>query len=166
MNPHQPRFKLLFLCTGNSARSILAEYLLKSLGSHRFDVYSAGANPKGTVNPFAIKTLQEHFKLDALDARSKSWEEFRAVDFDFVITLCDEARETCPVWAGQPIVAHWRTTDPSNVIGTDQEKLDAFWKVAFQIKFRLDLLVSLPFDKLDSIRLQSATSEIAAQQQA
>jgi arsenate reductase len=164
MNPNQPRFKILFLCTGNSARSILAEYLLKTLGHARFDVFSAGASPKASVNPLAIKTLKEHFKIDASDARSKSWTEFENVNFDFVITLCDSAKETCPVWPGQPVIAHWSTPDPSDVHGTDQEKLDAFWKVAFQIKYRLELLISLPFEKLDSVRLERATQEIAVQQ--
>lgn len=153
-------YKLLFLCTGNSARSIFSEYLLRHLGGSRFQVYSAGAFPTGTVNPFAIRVLKDWFNIDASDARSKSWEEFRDVQFDFVITVCDNARETCPVWPGRPIVAHWSSPDPAAVEGTDQEKYRAFKDVAFQINRRLQLFESLPLEKLDRSKLAALISEI------
>ena len=135
-------YKFLFLCTGNSARSIFGEYLLRCLGGPRFQVYSAGASPTGTVNPFAIRVLRDCYKIDASAARSKSWEEFKDVQFDFVITVCDNARETCPVWPGQPIVAHWSIPDPAAVEGSDEEKYRAFRDVASQINSRLAALLS------------------------
>lgn len=154
------RFKLLFLCTGNSARSILAEYLLKKRAPELFEVHSAGSHPKPAPNPLAIQTLKDHFQIDADDARSKSWEEFPNVHFDFVITLCDNAKETCPVWPGQPIVAHWSSIDPADADGTEEEKLAAFWKVAQQIQRRIELFASLPFEKLDALRLETETQAI------
>src|SRR3954470_17883584 len=105
-SPHAPG-KILVLCTGNSARSILAEYLLRHHGAGRFEVYSAGSKPTGRVNPFAVRVLRENYGIDATGSRSKSWDEFKGVKFDYVITVCDNARESCPVWPGQPIVAHW-----------------------------------------------------------
>ena len=153
-------YKLLFLCTGNSARSIFGEYLLRRLGGSRFQVYSAGAFPTGRVNPFAIRVLQDSFNIDASEARSKSSEEFTDVQFDFVITVCDNARETCPIWPGQPIVAHWSSPDPAAVEGSDEEKYRAFKKVAFQIYRRLQRFISLPFEKLDRSKLAALTSEI------
>jgi protein-tyrosine-phosphatase len=101
MNPNQPRFKILFICTGNSARSIFAEYLLKKIAPTRFETYSAGSNPKPAPHPLVLQILREDFKINASDAYSKSWDEFKDVPFNFVITLCDNARETCPVWPGQ-----------------------------------------------------------------
>ena len=154
-------YKLLFLCTGNSARSIFGEYLLKHLGGSRFRVYSAGASPTGKVNPFAIRVLKDWFDIDATDARSKSWEEFKDVQFDFVITACDNARETCPVWPGQPIVAHWSSPDPAAVEGSEEEKYRAFKEVAFEINRRLQFLTSLPLEKLDRPKLAAAISEIS-----
>ena len=100
MNPNKPRFKILFLCTGNSARSIFAEYLLKAIAPVRFETYSAGASPKPAPHPLALEILREDFKIDASDAYSKSWEEFKDAQFDFVITLCDNARENLPCLAG------------------------------------------------------------------
>src|SRR4030095_15563517 len=141
-------FKFLFLCTGNSARSIIGEYLLKRLGGPRFQVFSAGAFPTGKVNRFAIQVLKDAYHIDASDARSKSWEEFKDVEFDFVVTVCDNARESCPVWPGQPIVAHWSSPDPAAVDGTDAEKYRAFKDVAFQINRRLRLFTSPPLDTL------------------
>lgn len=160
MNPEKPRFKILFLCTGNSARSIMAEYLLKRIAPHRFEVYSAGANPKPAPHPMALAVLQDTFKIDATDARSKSWEEFHDLEFDFVITLCDNAKETCPVWPGQPILAHWSSPDPAAFDGDDKAAHHVFWQVAQQINRRLELLASLPFEKLDALRLAVATKEI------
>ena len=135
-------YKVLFLCTGNSARSIFAEYLLRDLGGPRFQVYSAGASPTGKVNPFAIQVLRDCYNIDASAARSKSWDEFKDVQFDFVITVCDNARETCPVWPGQPIVSHWSLPDPAAVEGSDEEKYRAFKDVASQIDRRLATLMS------------------------
>ena len=153
-------YKFLFLCTGNSARSIFGEYLLRRLGGPRFQVYSAGASPTGTVNPFAIRVLRDCYNIDASAARSKSWEEFKDVQFDFVITVCDNARETCPVWPGQPIVAHWSSPDPAAVVGSDEEKYRAFRNVASQINRRLQLFTSLPIEKIDRLKLAALTSEI------
>jgi arsenate reductase len=160
MNSSKPRFKILFLCTGNSARSIFAEYLLKRIAPIRFETYSAGASPKPKPHPLAVEILRDDFKIDASDAYSKSWEEFKDAQFDFVITLCDNARESCPVWPGQPIVAHWSSPDPAAVEGSAAEKRRAFWQVAQQIRRRLELLASLPFEKLDALRLEAATKEI------
>lgn len=126
------RPKVLILCTGNSARSILAEYLLRQI-DRRFESFSAGSDPKGQVHPLALRVLRETYGIDADElskARSKSWEELRGVGFDFVITVCDNARESCPVWPGQPIVAHWGMDDPAAVEGTDEEKLRAFKETA------------------------------------
>jgi len=153
-------YKFLFLCTGNSARSIIGEYLLRHLGGERFQVFSAGAFPTGRVNPFAIQVLKDLYNIDAADARSKSWEEFNDVEFDFVVTVCDNARESCPVWAGQPIVAHWSSPDPAAVEGSDEEKYRAFKGVASQINHRLQLFTSLPLEKLDHLELIKAIQAI------
>lgn len=153
-------YKFLFLCTGNSARSIIGEYLLRRLGGSRFQVYSAGSFPTGKVNPLAVQVLQDIYNIDASEARSKSWEEFKDVEFDFVVTVCDNARETCPVWPGQPIVAHWSSPDPAAVEGTQSEKYQVFEEVASQINRRLQLFTSLPLDKLDRLELAAAIQEI------
>ena len=155
-------YKFLFLCTGNSARSIFGEYLLRRLGGPRFQVFSAGSFPNGKVNPIAIQVLKDIYNIDASEARSKSWEEFKDVEFDFVVTVCDNARETCPIWPGQPIVAHWSSPDPAAVEGSDAEKYRAFKDVAFQINRRLQLFTSLPLDKLDRLKLAAATQEIGS----
>jgi arsenate reductase len=155
-------YKFLFLCTGNSARSILGEYLLRRLGGPRFQVFSAGSFPTGKVNPLAIQVLQDVYNIDASKARSKSWEEFKDLEFDFVVTVCDHARETCPIWPGQPIVAHWSSPDPAAVEGSDAEKYRAFKEVAIQIDRRLQLFTSLPFEKLDPLKLAAATQEIGS----
>jgi arsenate reductase len=160
MKPSKPRFKILFLCTGNSARSIFAEYLLREIAPMRFESYSAGSNPKPAPHPLALEVLRQDFKTDASDARSKSWEEFTDAQFDFVITLCDNAKESCPAWPNQPVIAHWSSPDPAAVEGSAGKKRRAFWQVAQQIKRRLELLASLPFDKLDALRLEAATKEI------
>jgi arsenate reductase len=155
-------YKFLFLCTGNSARSILGEYLLRRLGGPRFQVFSAGSFPTGNVNPLAIQVLQDVYYIDASKARSISWEEFNDLEFDFVVTVCDHARETCPIWPGQPIVAHWSSPDPAAVEGSDAEKYRAFKEVAIQIDRRLQLFTSLPFEKLDPLKLAAATQEIGS----
>jgi len=155
-------YKFLFLCTGNSARSILGEYLLRRLGGARFQVFSAGSFPTGKVNPLALQVLKDVYNIDAADARSKSWEEIKDVEFDFVVTVCDNARESCPVWPGQPIVAHWSSPDPAALEGSDAEKYRAFKDVASQINRRLQLLTSLPLDKLDRLKLTAAIQEIGS----
>jgi len=155
-------YKFLFLCTGNSARSIIGEYLLRRLGGTRFEVFSAGSFPTGKVNPLAVQVLKDVYNIDASAARSKSWEEFQDVEFDFVVTVCDNARESCPVWPGQPIVAHWSSPDPAAVEGTDAERYRAFKDVAFQINHRLELLTSLPLDNLDRHKLAAAIQEIGS----
>lgn len=155
-------YKFLFLCTGNSARSIFGEYLLRRLGGSRFEVFSAGSFPAGKVNPLAIQVLRDVYDIDASQARSKSWEEFKDVEFDFVVTVCDNARETCPLWPGQPIVAHWGSPDPAAVEGTESEKYRAFKEVAFQIHRRLQLFTSLPLEKLDRLKIAAAAREIGS----
>lgn len=155
-------YKFLFLCTGNSARSIFGEYLLRRLGGPRFQAYSAGSFPTGKVNPVAVQVLKDVYNIDASEARSKSWEEFKDVQFDFVVTVCDNARESCPLWPGQPIVAHWSSPDPAAVEGSDADKYRAFKEVAFQINRRLQLFTSLPFEKLDRLKLAAATQEIGS----
>jgi protein-tyrosine-phosphatase len=147
MSTEAPR-KVLILCTGNSARSVLGEYLLRAKGKGRFEVHSAGSHPTGRVNPLAIRTLKEKYGLDAGDARSKSWDEFKDVKFDFVITVCDNAKEACPIWPGQPMVAHWGSPDPAAAAGTEEEKYQCFVNVASQISRRVDLFCAFPEDKL------------------
>jgi len=141
-------FKVLILCTGNSARSILGEYLLRAKGRGRFEVFSAGSNPTGRVNPLAVRVLREKYGLEAGDARSKSWDEFRHVKFDFVITVCDHAREACPVWPGQPVIAHWGSPDPAAAEGTEEEKHQFFVQVASQMARRVELFCAFPDEKL------------------
>lgn len=134
--------KVLFLCTGNSARSIFGEYLLRRAGGDRFEVYSAGAFPTGKVNPFAIRVLQDVYGIDASSARSKSWEEYEATKFDVVITVCDNARETCPLFPGQPAMLHWSLPDPAAAQGTDEEIYETFKEVARDIEHRIEEFVA------------------------
>jgi arsenate reductase len=141
-------YKVLILCTGNSARSILAEYLLRAKGKGRFETHSAGSHPTGRVNPLAVRTLREKYGLDASGARSKSWDEFKDVKFDFVITVCDNAKEACPIWPGQPVVAHWGSPDPAAAAGSEEEKYRLFVTVAAQIARRVELFCAFPDDKL------------------
>ena len=152
-------FKTLILCTGNSARSIIGEYLLRSKGRGRFEACSAGAHPTGKVNPLALWVLKDRYGIDAGDARSKSWEEFRDIRFDLVITVCDNAREACPVWPGQPVVAHWSSPDPAAVEGTDEQRKSFFAQVAMQLALRVELLCDLPDRELQKLHLE----RIAAQ---
>lgn len=155
MNQKSP-FKVLILCTGNSARSILGEYLLRAKGKGRFEVFSAGSHPSGKVNPFAVRTLRERYNLDASAARSKSWDEFKDVKFDFVITVCDNAREVCPIWPGQPMIAHWGSPDPAAFEGTDDEKMRFFIMVASQITRRVDLFCAFSDAQLlDAVAVRS-----------
>ena len=144
------RFKILFLCTGNSARSILAEYFLRRLDPTHFETYSAGASPRGRVNPHVLELLRDTYHIDASGARSKSWEEFKDVRFDFVITVCDKARESCPVWPGQPIVAHWGSEDPDGVEGGEEAKREAVKKVALDSRARWRSNTRMPSSKRSS----------------
>jgi arsenate reductase len=160
MSTEHPPFKVLFLCTGNSARSIFAESFLKRLGGRRFEAHSAGASPSGTVNPTTLMVLRERFNIDASDARSKSWDEFREVEFDFVITVCDHARETCPVWPGQPIVAHWGVDDPAAFVGPPEARERFFYQVGLTLYRRLQIFTSLPLEQLDRLKLERVTRDI------
>jgi len=153
MNAKTPK-KVLILCTGNSARSVIGEYLLRVKGKGRFEVHSAGSKPTGRVNPLALWVLKKHYLIDASNARSKSWDEFRNVKFDVVITVCDNARESCPIWPGQPVIAHWGSPDPAAVEGTEEEKQRSFVEVASQLARRIDLFLALPEEKLTALQLQ------------
>ena len=146
-------FKVLILCTGNSARSILGEYLLRAVGRGRFETYSAGVQPTGWVNPLALRVLKERYGIDASGARSKSWDEFRDVKFDFVITVCDRARESCPVWPGQPVVGHWGSPDPAAVEGPEEAKHRAFVTVASEIARRIELFCAFSDGQLAAFRV-------------
>ncbi len=150
-SPH----KVLILCTGNSARSVIAEYLLRQKGRGRFETYSAGSHPTGTVNPLARWVLREHYGIDASDARSKSWDEFKEIKFDFVITVCDNAREACPIFPGHPVSAHFGSPDPAGYEGTEDQKKWLFVQVASQISRRLDLFCALPDAKLEPWRVRA-----------
>lgn len=152
-------YKVLILCTGNSARSVLGEYLLRAKGKGRFEVHSAGSKPTGRVNPLAVRTLREKYGIDASEARSKSWDEFRDVKFDFVITVCDNAKEACPVWPGQPMVAHWGSPDPAGVEGGEEEKYRVFVNVASQIARRVELFCAFPDEKLRDIAAVRAVGD-------
>jgi arsenate reductase (thioredoxin) len=154
---------VLFLCTGNSARSILAEAYLNSAGRGRFSAHSAGSHPAGKVNPFALELLEKN-RLPTDGLRSKSWDEFArpgAPKLDFVFTVCDNAAgETCPIWPGQPITAHWGVADPAAIAGTEQEKRKAFLRAFTELSTRINLLLSLPLDKLDRLALKRKLDEI------
>ncbi len=152
--------RVLFLCTGNSARSIFGEYLLRRIGGGRFEAFSAGAQPTGVVNPFAIRVLKDLYHIDAGEARSKSWDEFKDAAFDFVITVCDNARESCPFWPGQPIIAHWGAPDPALATGADDEIFQEFKNVALLLQRRIELFCSLPFEKLDRLTIERLTRDI------
>lgn len=160
MNETKP-YKVLILCTGNSARSVLGEYLLRAKGKGRFEVHSAGSKPTGRVNPLAVRTLWEKYGVDASEARSKSWDEFRDVKFDFVITVCDNAKEACPVWPGQPMVAHWGSPDPAGAEGSDEEKYRVFVNVASQIARRVELFCAFPDEKLRDLAAVRAVGDEA-----
>lgn len=148
--------KILFLCTGNSARSIFAEYLTKKICKGRFESYSAGSQPTRVVNPLALQVLRDQYKIDPAEARSKSWDEFKDNHFDIIITVCDRAKESCPIFPGEPKVAHWSIPDPAAVTGPDQEKLRAFRVAAQQIQRRIELLCSFPAEKLGHLLTESA----------
>ena len=147
-------YNLLFLCTGNSARSIIAEAVLNKEGGGRFKAYSAGSMPKGEVNPHAL-SLVAALGFNASDFRSKSWDEFAkpgAPPLDFVITVCDNAAgEVCPIWPGKPVTAHWGIEDPAAVEGNGQR--ESFWQAYLALKRRIDLLLALPISSLDELSL-------------
>ena len=156
-------FNVLFLCTGNSARSILAESILGRDGGGRFNAFSAGSHPKGAVNPFAVKVLAAH-GYSAGGYRSKSWDEFAATGapkMDFVFTVCDAAAgESCPIWPGQPMTAHWGVEDPAAVEGTDIDKERAFNAAFRYLRNRISVFVALPLESLDGLALKAKLSEI------
>jgi arsenate reductase (thioredoxin) len=153
MQPH-PRYKILILCNSNSARSIFAEYLFRRKAGDRFQVYSAGSHPAARVHPMTLLILREDYGIDASNARSKSWDEFKDQHLDFIITICDEVKEAAPVWPSQPIVAHWHSPDPLRFAGTPEQVRHFFFKVATQIAHRIDLFCSLPDPKLDALEVQ------------
>lgn len=157
----KPTYNVLFLCTGNSARSILAEAILSRQGMGRFRAFSAGSYPKGAVHPAAIALLKE-LDFEAHGFRSKSWDEFSGPDaprLDFVFTVCDNAAgEVCPVWLGQPMTAHWGIEDPAAVEGEGQEQ--AFWNAYQQLRRRIELFLSLPIEDIDELSLQNRLREI------
>jgi len=157
-------FNVLFICTGNTARSIIAEGLLNHLGRGRFVAYSAGSSPKGTVNPHALSVLEKQ-GIAVTGARSKSWSEFSGPDaphLDFVFTVCDNAAgEVCPVWPGQPMTAHWGVEEPSAAAsGTPEETLRKFMEVALTLRRRIELFISLPMEKLDALSLKKELDAI------
>jgi arsenate reductase len=159
-------YNVLFLCTGNSARSILAEAYLNGAGKGRFRAYSAGSHPGGKVNPFALELLAKH-RIPAEGARSKNWDEFArpgAPALDFVFTVCDNAAgEMCPIWPGQPMTAHWGVADPAAVSGSDEEKRRAFQRAFAELSARVNLLLALPIEKLDRLVLKKKLDEIGKQ---
>jgi protein-tyrosine-phosphatase len=159
-------YNVLFLCTGNSARSILAESLLNHWGRGKFSGFSAGSFPKGRVHPMAIELL-ERLNLPTEGLRSKSWDEFAAPGappLDFIVTVCDNAAgEVCPVWPGKPMTAHWGIADPAAVDGTDVEKTFAFRTALKELGSRIMLLVDLPIASLDRMKLQESLRAIGKQ---
>ena len=167
MTETRPPLNVLFLCTHNSARSILAEALLNDMGNSRFRAYSAGSSPRENQqpNPLGLKVLQGA-GISTEGLRSKSWDEFAAPDapqMDLIITVCDNAAgEVCPIWPGHPATAHWGYADPSEGDGTEAQKLEAFRQTLHAMKRRLELLVSLPEDKLAKAVLQTSARQLAA----
>ena len=156
-------YNVLFLCTGNSARSILAESLLNHLGRGRFQGFSAGSFPKGAVHPIALDLLKE-LGLPTEGLRSKSWEEFAepgAPALDFIFTVCDNAAgEACPVWPGKPVTAHWGIADPAAVEGTEAQKVAAFRKALRELEARIQLFIQLPIASLDELELKEKLRQI------
>ena len=156
-------YNVLFLCTGNSARSILAEGYLNSVGRGRFMAYSAGSRPGGKVNPFALELLAKH-RIGTTDFQSKSWDEFArpgAPEIDMIFTVCDNAAgETCPVWPGKPVTAHWGIADPAAVTGSDDDKRKAFQRAFSELSARINFLIALPIEKLDRNALKRRLDEI------
>lgn len=164
---HERAFNVLFLCTGNSARSIMAESILNSLGKIKFKAFSAGSHPAGTVNPLALALLENN-RLPTECLRSKDWSEFSrpgAPFMHFVFTVCDHAAaEPCPVWPGQPMTAHWGVHDPAAVQGSDEDKRKAFLKAYTELYRRISLFINLPFDTLNKLALKEKLDEIGRTQ--
>jgi protein-tyrosine-phosphatase len=160
-------YNVLFLCTGNSARSIIAEAVLNRLGAGRFKAWSAGSHPKGELHPYALDLLK-HQNHDVGFARSKDWAEFAAKDapqMDFVFTVCDNAaKEVCPVWPGQPMTAHWGVPDPAAAEGTEAEKRFAFADALRMLTQRIDIFINLPMTSLDRLALQKRLDDIGRNQ--
>jgi arsenate reductase len=158
-------YNVLFLCTGNSARSIMAEAMLNTIGNGRFHAYSAGSHPGGTVNPMAIEQIKST-GYPPENLRSKNWDEYAAPGapkMDFIITVCDNAAgEVCPIWPGQPISAHWGFEDPAAATGTEEEKRAVFSKIAKQIHARVKLLNSLPIAMLEKTAIKREMDAIGA----
>jgi protein-tyrosine-phosphatase len=156
-------YSVLFLCTGNSARSILAEAYLNSAARGRFKAYSAGSHPTGKVNPIALEVLAKH-GIDTTGFRSKNWDEFGkagAPQIDMIFTVCDNAAgEVCPVWPGKPVTAHWGVEDPAAVTGSEDAKRRAFVKAFTELSTRINLLLALPLEKLDRHALKTTLDEI------
>jgi len=154
---------VLFLCTGNSARSILAEAYLNAAGKGRFKAYSAGSRPAGKVNAFALELLEKN-RLPTAGLRSKNWDEFAqggAPRLDFIFTVCDNAAgEVCPVWPGQPITAHWGVADPAVITGPDHERRRAFLRAFTELSVRINLLLALPLEKFDRLTLKRKLDDI------
>ena len=159
-------YNVLFLCTHNSARSIMGEVILDHLGKGRFKGYSAGSMPTTAPNPLTLRALAS-LKLSTEGLRSKNWDEFAkpgAPVMDFVFTVCDNAaKEVCPAWPGQPVTAHWGVEDPSLAVGTDEQKLREFGRVAQIMRRRIDLFLSLPLAKLDTLMIQRQVRDIGKQ---
>lgn len=160
---HDRPLNVLFLCTGNSARSILAEAMMNTYGAPRFAAYSAGSHPNGRVNPFAIELLQKN-GMNVAGLRSKSWDEFAAPGapwLDFVFTVCDSAAgEMCPIWPGQPVTAHWGVEDPAAVEGSDEDKRKAFFHAFHRLQHRIQLFLNLPIATMDRMALTQRLREI------
>jgi protein-tyrosine-phosphatase len=156
-------YNVLFLCTGNSARSIMAESILNSVGAGRFNAYSAGSRPTGSVNPLALELLRSA-RMPTEGLASKAWKEFAkpgAPQLDFVFTVCDNAAgEVCPVWPGQPMTAHWGVPDPAAATGSDDEKRRAFADASHLLRNRIQLFASLPLAKLDKLSLKTRLDDI------
>ena len=157
-------YNVLFLCTGNSARSIIAEAVLNKLGGGKIRAYSAGSYPRGEVHPLTLQLLQENGH-DVNSLRSKSWDEFATADapkMDFVFTVCDQAAgEVCPAWPGQPITAHWGFADPAATVGDTEMQRKVFSKIYIEITNRLQTFLSLPIDKIDRASLQNKVRELS-----
>ena len=156
-------YNVLFLCTGNSARSIMAEVLLDHLGKGRFKAYSAGSHPSGRVHPLSLETLRNG-GLEITGLRSKAWDEFAAPGappIDFIFTVCDNAAgETCPIWPGKPITAHWGVPDPAAVQGPEDVRRAAFRDAAATLRRRIELFIALPIEKLDPLSIRSKLRDI------
>ena len=160
---NEKTYNVLFICTHNSARSIMAEGILNHMGRGRFKAYSAGSQPGGAVNPYALKTLNT-FHMSTEGFRSKDWSEFAKPDapaLDFVFTVCDNAAgEVCPIWPGQPMTAHWGVKDPAAFNGTDEQKSKIFWDTGMILRRRIELMLALPLSSLDRLAIQHEIKSI------